>query len=115
MDNRRSRRHQITLLDCEQPVSERRQRPSAFAVGPLGRDIADQEAEDAGSARRENLLIEFRYEQEREQLKYERRDARHAGQDHVADFLSPAGCHYLFVSPADGEPVCFPAKVNGTG
>ena len=53
-DARRGR-GEIALLDRHQPVAERGQGARGLAVGPLGRDVADQQAKGAGDDRRDDL------------------------------------------------------------
>ena len=58
--NGRRGRGVIAFLDRQQPAGQRIQRPCALAIGPLGSDVTDQQAERAGDDRSDDLLIEFR-------------------------------------------------------
>ena len=84
-DDRRRGRDEIAVLDREQAIAERIERPRAFAVGPFGGDVADQQAEGAGDQRGEDLLVELGQIEQRGQRKDERRKARRARQDRVAE------------------------------
>ena len=52
-NDRRRGRDEVAVLDRQQPIAERGQGAGAFAVGPFGGDVADQQAEGAGDQRRE--------------------------------------------------------------
>ena len=55
---------------------KRGERAGAFAVGPFGGDVADQQAEGAGDERCEDLLVELRQVEERGQREEEGGEAR---------------------------------------
>ena len=87
---------------ASKPVAKRGQRAGAFAVGPLGGDVADQQAEGAGGERGEDLLVEFGEVEERGQREQERRKAGGARQDRVADLLGRACFHSAWCASRDG-------------
>ena len=98
-----ARRDQIAVLDRQQAVAKRGQCAGVFAVGPFGRDVADQQAESAGDDRRDDLLVELRDVEKSAQRKDERGDARRARQQGVADLLGCACFHRLLRFPRDGK------------
>ncbi len=104
LDRRRRRRHEVAVLHRHQPVAEGRKRPRAFAVRPLRRDVADQQAEDARGERRDDLLVELGDVEQRGQREDERRQAGSTRQDRVADFLRRLCLHRVSAAPeGDGD------------
>ena len=83
-------------LDREQALAERRQGPGAFAVGPFGSDIADQQGKGSGGQRGEDLLVERGQVKQRAQREEKGRSAGGTRQDRVADLLGRA-CFHRFV------------------
>ena len=75
-DRRRRRRDQIAVLDREQAVAKRGQGARALAVGALGGDVADQQAEDAGDERGDDLLVELGDVEQRRRAKRRTRRSR---------------------------------------
>ena len=96
-------RHQVAVLDGQQPLAERGERAGAFAVRPLGGDIADQQAESAGDKRGEDLLIEFGQVKQRGQREEEGRSPGGARQDRVADLLGRACGHRAWCASRGGN------------
>ncbi len=77
----------IALFDRQQPIAEGVERTRAFAVGPFGGDVADQQAEHARHDRCHEFFIEAGDVEKGGQREQERGKARGPGQDRVADFL----------------------------
>src|SRR4029079_14425959 len=101
-----SRRDKIPVLHREQALAERSKRTCALAVGPFGSNVADEQAEDAGHERREDLLIELRQIEERGQRKEERGETGGARQDRVADLLCRACLHSVCASREGDARLC---------
>ena len=97
--DRRRRRNQVAVLDRQQPIAQRGERPGAFAVGPLRGDVADQQAERAGGQRGQDLLVELGEVEQRAQREDEGGEASGTRQDRVADLLGRA-CFHLALRPA---------------
>jgi hypothetical protein len=71
-NNARRRTGEVALLDREQAIAQRRQRSRALAIGPFGRDVANQQAEGPGGDRRNDLLVELGDGEERGERENER-------------------------------------------
>ena len=90
----RRRETQIAILDGEQPLAKRGERPGAFAVRPFRGDVADQQAKSAGDDRRDDLLVQFGDVEECDEREDERGQASRARKNGVADFLGRACFHH---------------------
>ena len=108
LDKRRRGTGKITVLDREQAVAKRGQRPRALRIGPFGRDVADEQAESARHQAGDDLFVEFGEIEERGEAEDERGEARRSREQRIGEFLRLGLVHHRHILP----PVWYASETN---